>query len=95
VRLYLRASERRPDPEPLRTDDRKAVLVGAAVWAVMLAATLAVRADLVAQGRGWWVWTCVAGAGLGVAGLAFVHHREVRQRSPADGADRQPRASSP
>jgi Protein of unknown function (DUF2530) len=88
VRLYLRASERRPDPEPLRTDDRKAVLVGTAVWAGMLAATLALRADLVAQGRGWWVWTCIAGAGLGLAGLAFVHHREVRQRSSTHGTDR-------
>jgi hypothetical protein len=80
VRLYLRPEERRPDPEPLRTDDRKAVLVGIGAWLVLLAVTLVVRGNLVDSGRGWWIWTCAAGAGLGVAGLAYLHHREVRQR---------------
>lgn len=81
VRLFLAPHERHPDPEPLRTDDRKAVLVGIGIWLVLLAATLVFRDDLVATGRGWWTWTCAAGAGLGVLGLAYLHHREVTRRA--------------
>jgi hypothetical protein len=80
VRLYLRPEERRPDPEPLRTDDRKAVLVGIGVWALLLAGCLVGRDDLVAAGRGWWLWSCVCGVGLGLVGLAYLHRRAVRRR---------------
>lgn len=81
MRLYLRPHERHPDPEPLRTDDRKAVLVGSAVWLVLLVACLVLRDDLAAAGRGWWAWSCVAGLGLGAFGLVYLHRREVRQRA--------------
>ena len=37
MRLWLKDSERRPDPEPVKTDDRKAMLVGIALWLVALA----------------------------------------------------------
>lgn len=87
MRLYLPPHERRPSPEPLRTDDRKAVLVGTAAWLVLLAVTLVRRDDLVADGLGWWTWTCAAGAGLGVVGLAYLHHREVRARRDDAGPD--------
>lgn len=80
VRLYLAPHERRPDPEPLPTDDRKAVLVGTVVWLVLLVAALVMRDALVEAGRAWWIWTCAAGAGLGLLGLAYLHHREVRHR---------------
>lgn len=79
MRVLLRPEERRPDPEPLRTDDRKAVLVGIALWAVLAVLALVFRDDLVATGRGWWLWCAVAGVGLGIAGLAYLHHREVRR----------------
>lgn len=81
MRLYLRPSERRPDPEPLKTDDRKAVLVGTVVWVMMLAAAVLARDELLRSGRGWWIWTCAAGAVLGFLGLGYLHHREVRHRS--------------
>jgi len=75
VRLYLRPDERHPSPEPLKTDDRKAVLVGTAVWFTLLLGTLIMRDDLLASGHGWWIWTCAAGIGLGVVGLVFLHRR--------------------
>lgn len=80
MRLYLRPHERRPAPEPLKTDDRRAVLVGIIVWLALLLVTLIMRDTLVLTGRGWWIWTCAAGAGLGVLGLAYLHHREVSTR---------------
>ena len=86
MRLYLAPHERRPDPEPLRTDDRKAVLVGTVIWVLLLFVAVVRQDALAASGRGWWLWTTVAGAVLGLLGFAYLHHREVRQRREA-GAD--------
>ena len=72
MRIYQRSAGRRPDPEPLRTNDRTTVLVGIGLWAVALVATLVLRDRLMADGRGWWTWTALAGIGLGVAGLGYL-----------------------
>lgn len=80
VPFYLPRHQRRPDPEPLRTDGRRSVLVGTALWVALLVVSLVVRDDLVAAGRGWWTWTCVAGAVLGLVGLAYLHHRALSDR---------------
>ena len=80
VPLYLPPEERRDDPAPLRTDDRRTVMVGTAVWAVLLVVTLLARDELGAADRGWWAWSCAAGVALGLVGLAYLHHREVRAR---------------
>ena len=76
MRIWLKDSERRPDPPAVQTDDRKAVLAGIVVWIVALAVLLVLLNPLLAAGRGWWLWTCVAGLGLGVAGLLFTHSRQ-------------------
>jgi hypothetical protein len=75
VKLYMRSADRRPDPAPLRTDDRPAIAVGTAIWALLLIAALVLRADLADSGRGWWVWTPVVGIALGVYGLRYVDRR--------------------
>jgi hypothetical protein len=76
VRLYLRSHERRPDPEPLQTNDRATVLAGIAVWAVLWVLTAVFHDQLDAAGRGWWIWTPPAGIGLGLVGLAYLRrHR--------------------
>jgi hypothetical protein len=72
VRLYQRSAGRRPDPEPLRTNDRSTVLAGIGLWVVALVATLVFRDRLAADGRGWWIWTALAGVGLGLAGLDYL-----------------------
>jgi Protein of unknown function (DUF2530) len=72
VRLYQRSAGRRPDPEPLRTNDRAAVLVGIALWAAALVATLVLHDRLAADGRDWWSWTALAGIGLGLIGLGYL-----------------------
>lgn len=66
---------RRPDPEPLETDDVKAVAIGTALWALALVGMLPFYGRLAEQGRGWWVWTCVAGVGLGLLGVQYCRHR--------------------
>jgi FtsH-binding integral membrane protein len=75
VRLYQRSATRRPDPEPLRTNDRVTIWIGIALWAVALVVTLVLRDRLIAAGNGWWTWTTLAGIALGFVGLAYVRRQ--------------------
>lgn len=77
--LFLPPSKAKPPPPPLRTDDRRAVLVGLGVWAVLLVAALAVP-EVRSTGEGRWLGSCVAGLLLGLVGLGYVHRRERRGR---------------
>ena len=69
MRWYIKDSERKPDPEPVKTNPRLVFSVGIVLWALALVVTLFFYDSLVAAGRGWWSWTCVAGLGLGIVGL--------------------------
>ena len=82
MRLWLKDSERRPDPLPARTDARKALLVGTLLWLVALGAALVTQwtapewsGAASSSGAGWWLWCTVIGAGLGLVGLAWVQLR--------------------
>ena len=69
IEVILRADRRRPDPPPVRVDMGRVLLVGIGAWLVALIVTVVL----------WWVgavtstpvWSCVAGATLGIAGLAW------------------------
>lgn len=78
MRFWLQEDERRPDPEPVATDDRTAVLVGIAVWVVATAVLLVMLAPLVEAGRIGWLWTCLVGIGLGLVVLAYTQVRRRR-----------------
>lgn len=78
MRLYLRESERRPAPEPVRTDDRLPVAVGTAAWVVALAIMIAMSGTLIESGRGWWLGAGVAGVVLGALGLLVTIRRRSR-----------------
>ena len=75
MRIWLKDSERRPDPAPVSTDDRKAVLVGIALWIAGLAGLLVFLTPLTEAGDAWWLWACVAGLALGLIGLLYTHLR--------------------
>ena len=70
MRLWLRDDERRPDPIPVKTDDRRAVVVGLALWVLALVVVLVVGGP--ALGGGTWLWTIVVGLALGVVGLVYL-----------------------
>ncbi len=80
MRLLPRAEDRRPDPEVVPTDDRRAVTLGTFGWLVALVVCLVDRERLVAGGDGWWVWVCVAGIALGAAGLVHLNRQLGRRR---------------
>ncbi|WP_010203529.1 DUF2530 domain-containing protein [Salinibacterium sp. PAMC 21357] len=78
MRIWLKDSERRPDPEPVETDDRKAMLVGIVVWVVALAVLLIFIEPLDAAGNLWWLWAAIAGLALGLIGLLYTHVRRKK-----------------
>jgi hypothetical protein len=71
-----------PDPD----DGVAAVTVGLGLWAVAVVACFIWRDALADRGADWWVWTSVAGLGIGVGLLWFTRrrarvYREHRQRA--------------
>ena len=77
MRLWVKDDERRPDPAPVQTDDRTAILVGLVLWLVALAGLLVFLTPIIEAGRGWWLWTAVVGLGLGLVLLVFAHRKQV------------------
>ncbi len=75
MRVFLKDSERRPDPIPVKTDDRRPILIGLATWVVATIVVLLFLAPLSETGRGWLLSTCVAGIVLGFAGLVYAAKR--------------------
>jgi len=80
VRLYLRSADRRPDPPPLRTNDRATVLAGIVAWAVLWLVALVAHGRLADAGHGWWLWTPPAGIVLGLLGLRYLRRHARRGR---------------
>ena len=77
MRLWLKDSERRPDPKPVQSDDRKAILVGLVLWLVALGGLLLFLPAILDDGRGWWLWTVLIGLALGLVLLVFAHRKQV------------------
>jgi len=75
MRLYVKDSERRPDPAPVTTDDRKVVLVGLVLWLVALGVLLVFLTPLQESGRVGWLWTVLIGLGLGLVLLIYTQRR--------------------
>lgn len=63
---------RRPTPPALEADTPRLVVAGIAIWLVALVVGLVFRRD-----DADWLWTCVAGAVLGL--LGFVLARRARR----------------
>jgi hypothetical protein len=62
-------------PKPVDVDGVQTVLVGTVGWAIAFFVLLFFREDLAESGRQWWLWTCLAGAGLGLLGYEYARRR--------------------
>jgi len=80
----------RPAPEPLDVDAARVVAVGTLLWFVGFLVLLPFRTRLADSGHEIWLWTCLAGTGLGLMGLPLC----LRQRAAARRA-RAARPTSP
>jgi hypothetical protein len=76
-------ANRRPDPEPLETNDVAIVTVGTAAWAVALGAILLLGGGLDDGRQESWAWVCAAGVFLGLIGIRYVRRRRTAMRAGA------------
>ncbi|HEX5086363.1 MAG TPA: DUF2530 domain-containing protein, partial [Nocardioides sp.] len=53
----------------------RTVEVGTLAWLVGFLALLPFYSRLEDAGRTWWLWTCLAGFGLGLFGLEYCRRR--------------------
>jgi fatty acid desaturase len=81
------ARQRRPDPEPLQTNDVLIAGVGTAAWAVALVVLLVI--GLPPADR-WWLWVCVCGVASGLFGLWYVPRIQRKRADAANPRDKQP-----
>lgn len=61
--------------EPLDVDGVRTIGIGATLWLVAFVALLPFYSTLQDAGRSWWLWTCVAGFGLGLVGWGYCRRR--------------------
>jgi hypothetical protein len=87
----------RPTPEPLDVDAVSVVTVGTLLWGVAALALAAFARDWLERNNDtWWIWTCVSGFVLGLAGIAYVRRRRNKiGRIAAARAEQPPVAPSP
>ncbi len=69
-------ANRRPDPEPLETNDVAAVTLGTSLWVIALVLLLALRVAG-AWEHDSWIWVCAAGIFLGLIGVRKVRRRRA------------------
>lgn len=52
--------------------------MGTVAWAVAFLVLVLRRDALAESGHEWWLWTCLAGVGLGLLGLEYCRKRRDR-----------------
>jgi len=89
MRVWLKDSERLPDPPPMKTDDRAAFLVGTVLWIVAAVLAAVFAQPLAAHGDGWVIAMALVGVGTGLLGLVYTQLRRTRSaRTPSERASR-------
>jgi hypothetical protein len=73
------------DVEPLDVDGVRTVQVGTAVFFVAFLALLPFYGRLEDNGTLWWLWTCLAGFGLGLFGLEYCRRRRKARNRARQG----------
>jgi uncharacterized protein DUF2530 len=85
--IDLMPSPRRPDPEPLRTNDVRTAVVGTVAWAIALVVLLAIGLP---PAHRWWLWVCAGGIVWGLFGVLYIPRLQRKRASAAGDAPRGP-----
>ncbi|MEU0674923.1 DUF2530 domain-containing protein [Streptomyces sp. NPDC006172] len=83
---FLTGSPRHEAPEPLEGPVVGTVIGGTVIWFVLFLAQLPFYGWYEDHGRLWWLWTCLAGAGLGLIGIWYVRKRDAAIKREATRA---------
>jgi Protein of unknown function (DUF2530) len=67
--------------DPLDVDGTRTVAVGSVLFLVAFVLLLPFYGRLEDAGRTWWLWTCLAGFGLGVIGWDYCRRRRNRRQA--------------
>jgi len=78
--------------EPVADDGVRATVVGLMLWLLAGVACLLLREQLADRGSQWWVWTCLAGVGIGL-GMLWFTRRRARAYREHRGAATGPRSA--
>lgn len=70
-RTYVTAKQ----VQPLDVTGVRTIAVGALIWLLGAIALAPFYSTLQEDDRGWWLWTCVAGFGLGLIGIEYCRRR--------------------
>ncbi|WP_130799685.1 DUF2530 domain-containing protein [Streptomyces otsuchiensis] len=81
-------SGKREAPAPLEGNITAVVGAGTALWAVAFLVQLPFYGQYADDGRTQWIWTCLAGVGLGFFGLWYNSRRVAAIRRDAERAER-------
>lgn len=77
---------------PLDVDGVRTLAVGSALWLVAFIMLLPFYASLRDNDRVWWLWTCIAGFGIGLCAMQYCRHlrrrRQEQEPQPATGRRR-------
>lgn len=71
--------------DPLDVDGTRTVAVGSGLFLLTFVLLLPFYDRLESAGKTWWLWTCLAGFGLGVIGWAYCRHRRNRREAREAG----------
>ncbi|MEV5511762.1 DUF2530 domain-containing protein [Streptomyces flaveolus] len=81
-------------PEPLEGPVVATITGGTILWFVLFLAQLPFYGWFADHGHTWWVWTCLAGGGLGLIGIWYVRRRDaaIKRDAAARRDDTAPQA---
>ena len=70
--------------EPLDVDGVRTVAVGTALWLLAFLLLLPFYGRLHESHHLWWLWTCLAGFGLGIIGWDYCRRRRNKHAQHTD-----------
>jgi hypothetical protein len=73
--------------DPLDVDGTRTVAVGSVLFLVAFLLLLPFYGRLAEDDKTWWLWTCVAGFGLGLVGWDYCRRRRNARQATESDAD--------
>lgn len=77
-------------PEPLEGPVVATITGGTILWFVLFVVQLPFYGWFDDRDLTWWVWTCLAGGGLGIIGIWYVRRRDAALKRAAAETDPDP-----